>query len=126
MQAVIVQLSLGLISPLLAALWPVTAASRTTVRDAISGYGLVIGTGPIGRLLSRFRNLPPLITLTISSTFRNKGRLTMTLVALVFSGAIFMMVMTVQASMSGFFDDFLDTYKFDVMIGFNQPQRSTP
>jgi putative ABC transport system permease protein len=123
MQAVIVQLSLGLISPLLAALWPVTAASRTTVRDAISGYGLVIGTGPIGRLLSRFRNLPPLITLTISNTFRNKGRLTMTLVALVFSGAIFMMVMTVQASMSGFFDDFLDTYKFDVMIGFNQPQR---
>jgi putative ABC transport system permease protein len=123
MMAVIVQLVLGLLSPLLAALWLVTAASRTTVRDAISGYGLVIGTGPIERLLSRFRNLPPLVTLTVSNTFRNKGRLTMTLVALVFSGAIFMMVMTVQASIAGFFEDFLDTYRFDVLIGFNQPQR---
>ena len=47
----------------------------------------------------------------------------MTLVALVFSGAIFMMVMTIQASMTGFFDDFLDTYRSDSLIGFNQPQR---
>ena len=47
----------------------------------------------------------------------------MTLVALVFSGAIFMMVMTVQASMFGFFDDFMETYRFDIMIGFEQPQR---
>lgn len=123
LMAVIVQLSLGLLSPLIAALWPVTAAARTTVREAISGYGLGIGTGFMDRLLSRVRRLPPLVVMTISNTFRNKGRLAMTLVALVFSGAIFMMVMTVQASMSGFFDDFLDTYRFDILIGFDQPQR---
>ena len=123
MTAVLVQLSLGLVSPLIAALWPVTAAARTTVRDAISGYGLARNAGPIERMLSRLHRLPPLVLMTISNTFRNKGRLVMTLVALVFAGAIFMMVMTVQASMMGFFDDFLETYRFDILISFENPQR---
>ena len=123
LMAVVVQLTLGLVSPLIAALWPVSAAARTTVRDAISGYGLTVGSGPIERMLSSLQKLPPLVVMTISNTFRNRGRLIMTLVALVFSGAIFMMVMTVQASMVGFFDDFLETYRFDILIGFEQPQR---
>ena len=121
--AVLVQLSLGLLSPMIAALWPVTAAARTTVRDAISGYGLAIDTGLIDRVLSNLERLPPLVVMTISNVFRNKGRLAMTLIALVFSGAIFMMVMTVQASMNGFSDDFQETYRFDILIGFEKPQR---
>ncbi|MCH7652808.1 MAG: FtsX-like permease family protein [Chloroflexi bacterium] len=121
--AVLVQLSLGLLAPMIAALWPVTAAARTTVRDAISGYGLAINTGLIDRVLSNLERLPPLVVMTISNVFRNKGRLAMTLIALVFSGAIFMMVMTVQASMIGFFDDFQETYRFDILIGFEKPQR---
>ena len=121
--AVLVQLSLGLFSPMIAALWPVTAAARTTVREAISGYGLAIDTGLIDRALSKVERLPPLVVMTISNVFRNKGRLAMTLVALVFSGAIFMMVMTVQASMNGFSDDFQETYRFDILIGFEKPQR---
>ena len=47
----------------------------------------------------------------------------MTQVALVGSGAIFMMVMSVQASMVNTFDIFLDTYNFNVWIDFEQPQR---
>ena len=121
--AVLVQLSLGLLSPMIAALWPVTAAARTTVREAISGYGLSLSTGLIDRVLSNLQRLPPLVAMTISNTFRNKGRLAMTLVALVFSGAIFMMVMTAHTSMMGFFEDFQDTYRFDILIAFEQPQR---
>ena len=49
--------------------------------------------------------------------------LAMTIISLVFAGAVFMMVMTVRASMYGFFDDFLETYRFDVFIRFEQPQR---
>ena len=123
LMAVVVQLSLGLLSPMIAALWPVTAAARTTVREAISGYGLGMTAGLIDRALSKIQSLPPLVVMTISNVFRNKGRLAMTLVALVFSGAIFMMVMTVQASMFGFFGDFLETYRFDILIGFERPQR---
>ena len=121
--AVLVQLSLGLLSPMIAALWPVTAAARTTVLDAISGYGLAINTGLIDRVLSNLERLPPLVVMTISNVFRNKGRLALTLIALVFSGAIFMMVMTVQASMNGFSDDFQETYRFDILISFEKPQR---
>ena len=121
--AVSTQLAVGLLAPLAAALWPVTGAARTTVRDAISGYGLSVSAGLIERGLSRLRNLPPLVVMTVSNTFRHKVRLAMTLVALIFGGAIFMMVMTVRASMFGFFDDFLVTYRFNIMIGFERLQR---
>ena len=121
--AVVTQLGVGLVAPLAAALWPVRAAARTTVRDAISGYGLSVGAGLVERGLSRLEGLPPLVVMTVSNTFRHKGRLAMTLAALVFGGAIFMMVITVRASMFGFFDGFLETYRFNIMIGFERPQR---
>ena len=121
--AVSLQLALGLLSPLIAALWPVTSGARTTVREAIRSYGLSVGVGLIDRVLSHFRRLPPLVALTVGNTFRKKGRLAMTLVSLVGGGAIFMMVMGVQASMVNTFDKFLETYNFDIIAEFEQPQR---
>lgn len=121
--AVSVQLALGLLAPLLAALRPVTSGARITVREAISSYGLSAGVGLIERALARLRRLPPLVVLTVSNTFRRKGRLALTQVALVGAGAIFMMVMSVQASMLHTFDVFLETHHFDVFIGFERPQR---
>ena len=40
------EVTAGLLVPLLAALWPVFAGTRITVREAISGYGL--GKGRFG------------------------------------------------------------------------------
>ena len=41
------EVAAGLLVPLLAALWPVFAGTRITVREAISGYGL--GKGRFGK-----------------------------------------------------------------------------
>ena len=121
--AVAAQLALGLLAPLIAALWPVTSGARITVREAFSSYGLSVPVGLIERALSQLRKLPPLVALTMSNTFRKKGRLALTLVALVGGGAIFMMVMSVQYSMVRTFDQFLETWNFDIMLGFEHPQR---
>jgi putative ABC transport system permease protein len=121
--AVAVQLVLGLTSPLVAALWPVTAGARLTVREAISSYGLSVRIGMVERAIASLRRLPPLVVLTLSNTFRKKGRLAMTLVSLVGGGAIFMMVMSVQHSMVRSFDQFFETWKFDIMVGFANEQR---
>ena len=51
---------IALLVPLLAALWPVFAGVRITVREAISNYGIGAGFGHrlLDRLLSRLRFLP--------------------------------------------------------------------
>ena len=123
--AVVVQVALGLLGPLAAAVWPLRAGTRITVREAISTYGLGRGIGVIDRALARLRRLPPLVRLTISNTFRRKSRLVMTQIALVGGGAIFLMVMSVQASMVNTFDVFLGIYNFDVILGFDRPHRTS-
>lgn len=121
--AISVQIVLGIASPLIAAAWPVTAGARMTVREAISSYGLSVKIGLVGQLISSIDRLPPLAALTLSNTFRKKGRLIMTLVSLIGGGAIFMMVMSIQTSMIHSFEQLLDTWDFDVLVFYEDPHR---
>ena len=84
--AVWVQVTIALLAPLLAALVPIIAGARITVREAISTYGLGGGVGWLERTLARVRRLSRLILLTLNNTFRNRGRVIITQLALVGSG----------------------------------------
>jgi len=84
----------------LAALVPVLGGARVTVRKAISTHGIGggFGRGWLDRLIGQMRGLPRLMTLGLRNTFRRKGRLTLTLAMLTFSGAMFTTVMSTGAS----------------------------
>ncbi len=105
--AIIAQVIIALITPLLVAMVPIIKGSRITVREAISTYGLSSKTTRLERLLSRLRNVSRLILLTISNTFRHKARVTLTQITLVLSGLIFIMVMSVGDSTRYTFNDLL-------------------
>ncbi len=96
MQAVVVMTIIALVAPLIASLIPIILASRTTVREAISTYGLSVKTGLFARLLVKLRFLSRLTVVTISNTFRHKARVALLQVALVLSGLVFMMVVGVR------------------------------
>ena len=98
--AIIQQALIALLVPLLAALWPVFAGVRITVREAISNYGIGAGFGKglLDRLLSRLRFLPRTASLTIRNTFRRKGRVVLTEITLIMAGVVFIMVMSSAAS----------------------------
>jgi putative ABC transport system permease protein len=121
--AMLVQTAIALLAPLLAALVPISAGARITVREAISTYGLG-GSSGLERLLAGVQRLSRLVLLTLNNTFRNRGRVIVTQLALAVSGLIFMMIMTVQDSVAYTFGDLIfSILKFNVSLQFEEPER---
>jgi putative ABC transport system permease protein len=122
---IIQQLVIGLLVPLLAALWPIYNGVRVTVREAISSYGLDMsfGKGLLDRLLSQLRFLPRTVSLTLRNTFRRKGRVVLTQITLVMAGVVYMMVMTSGASFTYTINQLTDSLGLNVLINFQRPVR---
>ena len=120
------EIAIGLLAPLLAAMYPVLAGTRVTVREALSNYGAgknTYGKGLFDRALERIRGLPRPLLLSLRNTFRRKGRLALTLATLVLGGAIFIGVFSVRASMLRTLDDALEYWNYDFSISLNKLAR---
>ncbi|HNT75910.1 MAG TPA: FtsX-like permease family protein [Anaerolineae bacterium] len=116
------QAGMALCVPAIAALFPIFAGTRKTVREAISDYGIgKIRESWIDRLLVRARGLPRPLALSLRNTFRRKARLALTLGALSLAGAVFIGVFCTQRSMMGLVDDVLGLYSYDVHVDFAEP-----
>ena len=111
----------GLLVPLGAALRPVMAGSRVTVRDAISSYGLGgdFGTGRLDRLLGNVRGLSRPISMSLRNTFRQKGRLALTLTTLTLGCAMFVAALSVRATLFRAADDVFGYNAYDVKVVFD-------
>ena len=105
--AVWVQVFISIGTPLLVALVPIFSGARITVREAVSTNGLRSSTSMLDRSLARLKRVSRLWLLTISNTFRHKGRVFLTELTLVLSGLIFMMVMSVSDSATYTFNELL-------------------
>ncbi len=117
------QIAIGLMAPMLAAMYPVLAGTRVTVREALSSFGVgknAYGKGLVDRLLERIRRLPRPLLLSLRNTFRRKGRLALTLATLVLGGAIFIGVFSVRASMLQTLDDALAYWNYDFSLSFGR------
>ena len=130
--AILLQIAVGLLVPVLASLYPFIANLRVTAADAMSTVGLIhgrMGMGLIDRLLSGAnlwftrRILRRPLLLSLRNTFRSKGRLALTLITLSLSSAIFIAVFSVSASLNQTIDDLLQIYNLDSMITLSRPYR---
>jgi putative ABC transport system permease protein len=82
------------------------------------------GGNGLERLLAGVQRLSRLVLLTLNNAFRNRGRVIVTQLALVVSGLIFMMIMTVQDSVAYTFGDLIfSILKFNVSLQFEEPER---
>ncbi len=124
--AVAIQVGVGLVVPLLAALIPVIGGARITPHQAISNYGLggSFGRGWLDRLITRVRRLPRPLALSLRNTFRRKARITLTLLTLVLGGAMFIIVLSVGTSMSNTVEVLINDFGFDVLVVFDRPHRA--
>jgi putative ABC transport system permease protein len=113
----VLQISVGLLLPLLAASWPILRGSRISVREAMADYGIAQQTGSFR--LPRFASRP--FMLSLRNTFRQRGRLLLTLGTLAVGGAGFIVAMNVSASMNSTVDSKFDAQKYDVQFTFSQP-----
>lgn len=120
------QILVGLLIPLLAGLYPVMRGVAIPTAQAISQTGL--GRGEYGRrlidrLLAGVRGLPRMAALSLRNTFRRPGRVVLTLLTLIVSGAIFMMVFSTQYSFEQTIDKIFAGFGYEVQISFSQYQR---
>ena len=124
---VALQVVVGLAVPLLAALPPVIGGARVSPRQAISSRGLGGSSehGVLNQFVERVRGLPLLLALSLRNTFRRRGRTALALMALTFVGTLFMMVKSVQGSFDNSAEALLRSFRYDVMIVFSRPCRTT-
>ena len=124
--AVVVQIMIAMIVPLVAGFFPVNSGSKITVRRAISNdrpgdQPTISGWWDrLGRL-TRWLSRP--VLLSIRNTFRRKGRLLLTLFTLTVSGAIFIAVFNVRVSMQEYMDHLTQHFMADITLDFEQPYR---
>jgi putative ABC transport system permease protein len=126
-RAIVYQAAAATLIPLLAALWPVLTGAAITVREAIASYGLGgdFGFSWLDRTVERIgqRFLASSYAIALGNMFRRKGRLILTEVALIAAGTMFLIVMSLSASITYTLDTDLNRRGFDVRIGFDDEQR---
>jgi putative ABC transport system permease protein len=119
---VALELVAGLIVPLLAALYPIFAGTRVTVRQAIGGQvGEQFGVSALDQLSGRIRGVPAALLYAFRNMLRRKGRLALTLAALTLGGAIVIAVLSVRASLFATLDQVTDYWRQDITVTFDQP-----
>jgi putative ABC transport system permease protein len=127
--ALVLQIGAALLVPLLAALVPVMNGARITVREAIASYGLGgdFGSNWLDRVIERIgaKLLPTQYATALGNMFRRKGRLLLTQLVLVMAGTMFLIVMTLSASMDNTVENFFASRRYDVTAYLNGRLRAT-
>jgi putative ABC transport system permease protein len=126
--AIIVQVLIAILIPLGAGFFPVNKGVRINVRRAVNIEGLSnqsSGLNWFNKLTNWLRFISRPILLSIRNTFRQTGRLLLTIFTLTVAGAIFIAVFNVRTSMSAFMDQLTMHFLGDVTLRFNQPYQIT-
>lgn len=127
--ALLLQIAAATIVPMLAALIPVMSGARITVRQAIASYGLGgnFGSNRFDRAVEKIgaRFLPTQYAAALGNMFRRKGRLLLTQFVLVTAGAMFLIVMTLSASMDFTLDNYFAERRFDLTVYLNGMPRAS-
>lgn len=140
--ALIVQIAVGLLVPLVAGLSPVLNGSRITVLRALSNDLTGDESKPqaagqetrvswldwmlvrLTRILAlRGIHVPRPFIISLRNTFRRRGRLVLTLFTLTMGGAIFIAVFNVRTSLRDYTDQIGSYFRADVTLDFDRPYR---
>jgi len=122
---VIVEITVGLLVPLLAAAGPIRRGVRMSVVRALTASGMSegkFGNRLTDRVLGAIRGLPRPVALSLRNTFRRKGRLALTLSTLTLASAVVISVWSVQTSIERTVTDLESWWRYSVQIAFAEPQ----
>ncbi len=107
----------GLLIPLLSALWPLWMGTRITVREAIAAYGVRAGVGTHTSAWGhQLRWVPQIAWLGLRGLFRKPERAALTLLTLTLSGAIFLAVQISNDSLRANVDQLGNLFHSDMRV----------
>lgn len=123
-QAILLQLGVGLVVPLLAAAPSILGGTRVSPARVLSEYGINqvwSGAAWLDRLLAKIPRLSRSSLLALRNPFRKRARLILSLVTLTFAGAVFMASVNLQASLNQTLNSMFGFWRYDswmVVDGF--------
>lgn len=126
-EAVIYQVLAAIAAPLIVALWPILGGATMTVREAIASYGLGgdFGSNWLDRTVEwlghKFLSAP--YAVAMGNMFRRKGRLILTQLVLITAGAMYLVVMSLSASINLTLDNEFARRNFNLFIIFDDNYR---
>ncbi len=137
----VLQVAVGMLVPLIAGFVPVIRGSKVTVQKALDGDQTRASSGkdPSGKdresrfeqfqlnatraLADRGIRLPRQLLISLRNTFRQKGRLLLTLFTLTMGGAIFISVFNVRVSLHDYVENIGNYFLADVTFDLERPYR---
>lgn len=115
----LLQVTVAILSPVLAALVPILNGTQMTAAAAISDYASQGRSSIFDLALAQIRGLSRPTLLSLRNTFRRKARLIMTLITLTAAGTLFMSIMNVQTGLMLDVNDRLRMSDYDVQVFLN-------
>lgn len=123
-QAILQQVFVAVVIPLLAVVWPVYSSVRITIREALTSYGIGTKARPKNKNVGKGALLIPRpMRLSLRNAFRRKARLALTLFALVLGGSIFIGVFSTRAAFEKLIEDVQGYFLSDVNVSFGRYYR---
>lgn len=122
----ILEICVGLITPVLAGLYPILSGTRVTVRQAVGAQAQGNSKAQnswIDAAMQHIQSASRPLLLSLRNTFRRKARLSLTLITLTLAGAIFMAVFSVRDSLKTTLLELFEYWHYDVWIELNKPYR---
>jgi putative ABC transport system permease protein len=139
--SLVLQVAVGILVPLVAGFGPVIRGSKVTVQKALDG-DQARSSGeedPAGKeegsrlehlqvktaraLADRGIRIPRQMLISLRNTFRQRGRLLLTLFTLTMGGAIFVSVFNVRITLHDYVEDIGNYFLADVTLDFERPYR---
>lgn len=115
--------AVGMLVPILAAIWPVSRGVRLPVVRALNAANEVpqFGHGLVDRFLGMVRGLPRPVALSLRNTFLRKGRLALTLLTLILASGVVMGVLSVRTSLTQTVEDLGAWWNYDAQVFMARP-----
>lgn len=120
----VVIIGIGLLLPVLSALYPIYQGSRNTVKEALSDYGISGGSlkiNPLFLVLTKIKGLSRPLLLSIRNTFRKRGRVILTIGTLAVGGSTFIAAFNIGASITRTIEVIGETLPFDIEMSLARP-----
>jgi putative ABC transport system permease protein len=115
---------IGIVAPLIAAVYPVWRGTAMPVRVALSDFGLSqanFGASAFDRALARIGGTFSLVAFAIRNSFRRRARLVLTLLTLAAGGLFFLSALNIRASMVNTLDRMFAARRSDLTVSFAKP-----
>lgn len=119
LQALLFQLGVGLLVPLIAATPAILGGTRVSPAKVLSEYGISQvwgGAGLMDAILRRFPRLTRDLLLAMRNPFRKRGRLILSLITLTFAGAVFMSIVNLQSALNIALNQMFEFWRYDAWL----------